>query len=297
MDRINEMHWNAFERHLCSKHRSPETISNYRGAVELLVGMFPGEDLADLGQADIEEFIVDLLRRRSVGTAANRYRAVRAFYSWMVDEEITPTHPMKRMQQPSGDDKPPAVLADDDLRALFKACSSRSFDDRRDAAIMWLLCEPGTPRVSELVGILVDDVDLRPGREMVKLEGKGRKVRFIPFGAKTGQALDRYLRVRRQHKLAASPYLWLGNRGKPLTRWGVAQMLDRRGVQAGIGHIYPHQFRHTSAHVWFDQGGSESDAMELFGWSSPEMPRVYARSTRTERAQRAARRLSPTDRL
>lgn len=297
MDRTNEMYWNAFERHLRAKHRSPETIYNYRGAVELLAGMFTGEDLADLGQADIEEFIADLLGRRSVGTAANRYRAVRAFYSWMVDEEITPTHPMRRMQQPAGDDTPPPVLADDDLRALFKVCSSRSFDDRRDAAIMWLLCEPGTPRVSELVGILVDDVDLRPGREMVKLDGKGRKTRFIPFGAKTGQALDRYLRVRRQHKLAASPYLWLGNRGKPLTRWGVAQMLDRRGQQAGIGHIYPHQFRHTSAHVWYDQGGSESDAMELFGWSSPEMPRRYGRSSRTERARRAARRLSPTDRL
>lgn len=297
MDRINEMHWNAFARHLRSKNRATTTLDNYRGAVELLAGRYPGEDLADLGQGDIEEFIADLLARRSAGTAANRYRAVRAFYSWMVAEEITPTHPMKRMEQPSVEDEPPAVLADDDLRALFKVCSSRSFDDRRDAALMWLLCEPGTPRVSELVGILVDDVDLRPGREMVKLEGKGRKVRYIPFGAKTGQALDRYLRVRRQHKLADSPYLWLGNRGKPLTRWGVAQMLDRRGQQAGVGHIYPHQFRHTSAHVWFDQGGSEGDAMELFGWSSPEMPRVYARSTRTERARRAARRLSPTDRL
>ncbi|MEU1395919.1 tyrosine-type recombinase/integrase [Micromonospora zamorensis] len=94
-----------------------------------------------------------------------------------------------------------------------------------------------------------------------------------------------------------SDALWFRARGKPLTASGLYQMLERRAKQAGIGHIHPHQLRHTSAHNWRVAGGSESDAMVLFGWVSPEMPRRYGRSAEVERAQMAARRISPADRL
>jgi len=76
---------------------------------------------------------------------------------------------------------------------------------------------------------------------------KGRVERLLPFGRRTAQALDRYLRVRARHKDAALPWLWLGLKGR-LTAWGIVLMLRRRGRQVGLPDLHPHQFRHTFAH-------------------------------------------------
>jgi site-specific recombinase XerD len=88
--------------------------------------------------------------------------------------------------------------------------------------------------------------------------------RALPFGHKTGQALDRYLRVRARHPRASLEALWLGKRGA-LTRSGVSQIVRRRGLEAGIKGLYPHMFRHTFAHEWLAQGGTENDLMRLAG--------------------------------
>lgn len=294
-NQTNDLHLPAFERTLRSRNRSALTIKSYRQAIDDLTTHHPGRDLADLTQTDIEDYLVARLETHAATTVAIRFRSLRAFYNWMVDEEIIDRSPMARLSEPKVVDEAPAVLDDTALSKLLKACDGKLFEDRRDTAIIRLFCEAGSPRVAEMAGITLTDLDM--SRDLVRLHGKGNKVRTIPFGAKTGQAFDRYLRARAKHKKAGLPELWLGGRGGAFTHWGIRQMLSRRGIQAGIGHIHPHQLRHTAAHVWADNDGSEGDAMELFGWSSPEMPRRYGRIARTARAHRTARRKSLGDRL
>lgn len=300
MAKINSLHLNAYERDLKIRNRSPRTAQNYRETLLQLSAFVDEADLLELSRGSVEGYILHVLETRSAASACGRYRALRAFYNWAVREELIPESPMRKMTPPKVVEKPIPVVPDEALKLLLAECSGTDFESRRDTAIIRLWCEPGSPRVSEVSGMTVDDVD--QVLDLVRLLGKGGRVRVIPYGSKTGQALYRYLRVRRDHPLAQegsghSEALWFGARGKPLTASGLYQMLERRAKQAGIGHIHPHQLRHTSAHNWRVAGGSESDAMVLFGWVSPEMPRRYGKSAEVERAQMAARRISVADRL
>ncbi len=291
-----ELHVAAYARALAAKKRSERTIQSYEEAVLQLRDFCGVDDVMDLEQADLEEFMTDLLGWAATTTAGIRFRSLRAFFNWAVREEIITKSPMARMSEPKADDEPVPIVADDGLKKLLKTCSGTSFEDRRDLAIIRLFCEPGSPRIAEMAGIELAKLDMR--RSLVEVMGKGRKVRVIPIGVKCGQALDRYLRVRAKHVAAKLPHLWLGRRGMALTPSGIQQMLERRAEAAGIEHIRAHMLRHTSAHIWKEMGGSEEDAEALFGWTPGSgMAKRYGRSAAASRAEKAARKMTPGDRL
>lgn len=167
--------------------------------------------------------------------------------------------------------------------------------DRRDLALILLYADTGA-RLSEIVGAEVGDLDLR-GR-VLKIMGKGRRERVVPFGARTARAMDRYLRIRARQPYAHSPWLWLsGKDGRGIKPNAVAQMLRRRGKEIGVPGLHAHMLRHGFADAWLRSGGNEGDLMELAGWRSRQMLTRYAAATRAERAREAYRSRSPMDQL
>ena len=283
----------SFERHLRAKNLAPRTIVSYVEAAHLFDDWLAGPfDVTDIRQEHIEGYIDSILGRASASHAATHYRRLQQLWRWLADEEEIDDSPMRRMTPPKVPDKQIPVIPDGDLRALLADCEGKGYEDRRDMALCRLLIDTGI-RAAELVGLTTTSVDW--DYEVVTVLGKGRKPRSVPFGRKTGAALDRYLRVRRQHRFAELPALWLGTKG-PLSASGVQQMLDRRTTRLGIGHIHPHMFRHSAASEWLSNGGQESDLMRLMGWTSPDMVRQYAKSTADQRAREAHKRMGLGDR-
>jgi integrase len=140
----------------------------------------------------------------------------------------------------------------------------------------------------------VADVDVIAGTATIR-KGKGGKGRVVPFGPQTGRAIDRYMRLRRTHRLADTPALWLGVRGKDFGYHGLYEALKRRAQAAGIADFHPHLSRHTAAQRWLSAGGSEGSLMTVAGWSRREMLDRYTRATAAERAAEEARRLNLGD--
>jgi len=284
----------SFRLYLAAEGKAAKTVRTYTEAVAWfaaahLLKQTGRTGWEEAGKQDVQQWMVWLLGRYSSAYASNQYRALQQFFKWLAAEEEIPD-PMDGLRPPHVPDKPVPVFTGEDLSRLERACAGRSFQQRRDAAVIAVFRATGI-RLSELAEIRYDpddpqhsDIDLQL-RE-ITVHGKRRKTRTVKIGFGAARSVDRYIRIRARHGQAHRPQLWLGagSRG-PMTASGIYQMIARRGRECGVD-VFPHRFRHHFSHTWLDCGGPEGDLMELNGWTSPQMLRRYGASARSARARR-----------
>ena len=193
VERLEDLQW-LFLRHLRTEGKSPATLRLYGQSVTYLSSWLVAQgreaDLDELSRPAIWEWLGQLAETREPGTVGTRYRGLRRFCGWFVEEGELTKNPMQTLSPPSVGMKPIPVLDDAELAALIKACAGRGLRDRRDEALIRLLLECGS-RISEVCGLGTDQLDVDQGMAIVR--GKGDKIRAVYFGARTARALDRYL--------------------------------------------------------------------------------------------------------
>ncbi len=307
--------WDSFSLHLEAEGRSPHTLRIYRRAVLAFREWLDREgrpiDPLKVAKADLQGFLGEVLRTRAQATARAHFVGLHAWFSWMEKEEVLERSPLHRMSAPRVNAQPMHVLDAEELGRLLKACGGATFEDRRDSALIRLAVDTGLRR-AELTRLAVEDVDLRAGLLSVKV--KGGDTELVPFGAKAARDLDRYLRMRARHRLAALKVerpkdqggigmelvrpLWLSPYGA-LSHDGVYAVVKRRTVQAGLDpeKVHVHTLRHSFAHSLKSGGASDEDVQRLGRWKDSKMVRRYGAQLSQQRAWETHRRLSPGDRL
>lgn len=278
-----------FERYLVAERgRSAHTVRAYLGDVRALAQFAADHASVDPGEVDVRHVDLPVLRAwlaslttegRSRATIGRRASAVRTFFGWACRTGRLPSDPSLRLGSPRRDRKLPQVLGQQHARELLDVALVSTDDDDpvhlRDHAALELMYGSAV-RVSELVGLDVDDVDTE--RRVLRVTGKGDKQRVVPYGLPAQQALDAWLR-RGRPRLAtpdSGPALLLGRRGRR-----VGQRQVRESVHRLVAHVpdaddvSPHGLRHSAATHLLEGGADLRAVQELLGHATLATTQIY----------------------
>ncbi len=280
---------------LRAERKSPQTLKAYGDGVRRFLAWAEAAGRPpSLDRSTLSGFVAALLDEGAQpATAVSRQLAVRRFSAWLTEEGEQAADGLLGAKPPKIDVAVVPVLTEDQLRAMLAACAGPDLRDRRDEAILRLMIETAA-RAGEVVGLRVSDLNLRAGTAVV-VRGKGGRGRTLPFGPQAGRSLDRYLRLRRAHRLAGTDALWLGDRGKEFTYYALDKTLKMRAERAGVEGFHAHVLRHTAASRWLAAGGSEGGLMAVAGWRRREMLDRYTAATASDRAATESRSLGLGD--
>jgi integrase/recombinase XerD len=271
------------------------TLMSYRRDLDRYVGWLVAAGITDLAavtERDIAAHIADLRAPGgdtpdtpplSASSAARAASAVRGLHRFALLEGLAPTDPSREVKPPSLPKRLPKALDVDQVTRLLAGPPDAGGPlELRDAALLEFLYGTGA-RISEAVGIAVDDLDLdaRPG--MAVLHGKGGKTRLVPVGSYARTAVEAYL-VRARPALAANgtgvPQVFLNARGGALSRQSAWTILRKAAERAGLpvegpSGVSPHTLRHSFATHLLDGGADIRVVQELLGHASVTTTQVY----------------------
>jgi integrase/recombinase XerC len=290
----------AFERHLrLERNRSAHTVRAYVGDV---VGFL--DHLSRLGGRSVTDIDLGALRgwlgiQRSRGAArttmARRSAALRTFSAWAHHSGLIAADPGQLLASPKTGRTLPAVLRVDEADRLMTVADDPDAPAEvalRDRLIVEMLYASGI-RVSELVGLDVDDVDRQ--RRVLRVLGKGAKERTVPYGLAADRALEEWL-VRGRPALvakSAGPALILGVRGARIDPRTVRTIVHRRAAAVpGAPDLGPHGLRHTAATHLLEGGADLRSVQEVLGHASLATTQIYTHVS-VERLRRSYQQAHP----
>src|SRR4051794_2414751 len=234
-----------------------------------------GRDLIELRRVDhltIRAYLAHLARRKLARTSIARHlSALRTFFKYLMREGLAELNPARGVATPKREKHLPSVMQTSDIALLLEQPDLSTNLGIRDLAWLEMLYASGL-RISELVGIDIDDIELRA--RLVKVRGKGSKQRIVPFGSKAEEAVRAYLAVREAD--ADENALFVNYRGGRITTRSVRRLFDgylrAASLRAGIS---PHTMRHSFATHLLNAGADLRTIQELLGHASLSTTQKY----------------------
>ncbi len=280
-------HLEQFLQHLkYERNVSPHTLRNYASDLEQFkLHLFNVEKRVDVPVAEIDrltirEWMAGLHADHKKTSVARKLASLRTFFQFLIREGKLESNPAKMVATPKIERKLPNHLSMEDAVRFIETPDVNTDLGRRDRAILEFLYATGI-RVGELTNINIADVDFR--ERMVRVTGKRKKQRIVPFGEPAAQALMLYIEETRGNFLNECPEadrepnaVFLHRRGGRLTTRSVGRMIDKYiKLCADIHDISPHSLRHTFATHLLDSGADLRDIQELLGHARLSTTQIY----------------------
>jgi integrase/recombinase XerC len=266
----------SFLKH--EKNASPHTLAGYERDLRQVEAYLKEREVRwdKAGNVLLRGFLAELHEsRRRKSTIGRKLAALRSFYDFCVRKRWIAENPAKVLATPKQDRKVPSFLSEDEAAALLDLPRTGKPLDLRDKAILELIYATGI-RVSELVG--VEAADLHFEERLVRVRGKGKKERIVPFGGKALEALREYRRARPEllGEAASEPAFFLNYRGGRLTPRSVQRMVRKCIRRTAVARkISPHSLRHSFASHLLGRGADLRVIQELLGHSSLATTQKY----------------------
>ncbi len=292
--------------------KSPKTISWYSANLKSFRNYVKSRHLPDtLANIDtklLREYVLYLMKRTryenhpytpakaellSSATIHGHVRTLRAFFNWLAVEGLAQNNPAKDLKPPKVTRKVVSTLSDGEIGAILNTFST-SPSDARNQTLFMILLDTGL-RIGELVNLKMEDVHMDEG--YLKVMGKGKKERIVPFGNNAQRALQRYLfRFRPKPNNPVTNNVFLSISCKSLTENSMKLMFTRLAKRSGVYRFHAHLCRHTFATRFLINGGDVFSLQQILGHSTLEMVRHYVNLASSHIAIQH-QKFSPLDRL
>jgi integrase/recombinase XerC len=274
-----------FLEELQRSNASPHTIAAYESDLRQFLEYFSPPGVEPPGPAEfdvlkVREWLSGLYDQKlSAVSMRRKLAALRVFFRFLVREGLAPMNAPRLLRTPRAPKKLPDVMSTEQANTLLNGVAAGKLErphPARDLAILELLYGCGL-RVSELVGLNLDDLDR--AERWLRVRGKGRKERQVPFGGKAAEALERYLTERSRPETA----LFLNHRGGRLTDRGVRGIVKLYSTLiAGDSSVHPHSFRHAFATHLLGDGADLRSIQELLGHARLSTTQKYTQVSLTD---------------
>lgn len=265
---------------------SPNTLAAYKNDLHQLVAFLNSDTsngARDWGDVDGHALTAYMLHLHDLGysdtTRARKVASAKSLFGFLLDEGIVAVDPTENLSSPKVGRSLPETLTVEEVGQLLSAASTGYTPEaKRDQSMLELLYASGM-RVSELVSLNLDDVDL--DKSFVRCLGKGSKERVIPIHPKAVGIVKEYLEEARPLMATkkSNAALFLNRRGERLTRQGFWLILKGYAKHAGIEKITPHTLRHSFATHLLRGGAPLRHVQELLGHASITTTQVYTHLT------------------
>ncbi len=281
---MDELIARFLERLETERNFSVHTLRAYKSDLDQFKRFLIVENVPSPGAVDhmaMRKYLAYLRRQQySKRAIARKLSSIRSFYRFLCQEGVVETNPAAAVRGPKLEQRLPHFLNTDEVDRLLSAPDTSDLQGLRDRAILELLYSTGL-RVSELVGLNIDDVDFFG--DVARARGKGKKERLAPIGRPAMNALRAYLEAREtatdRHRFDRQA-LFLNRFGKRLTARSVRRILDKYIKQTGLdGKTSPHTLRHSFATHLLDRGADLRSVQELLGHANIVTTQIYTHLT------------------